>query len=99
MEREKGRVSHSGRNKPGGLEWLPHQDEPPAPAPLPETALLYSVDDVARMARVTRVAVVRLCLSGQMPPWKYIDGRRYWDRTGANHAAHIAFERRGLDAA
>jgi len=49
----------------------------------PDTGLLYSVADVARTARVSRVTVVRLCLNGDLPPWQEIDGRRYWDRQGA----------------
>ncbi len=49
----------------------------------PETGLLYSVDDVARIARVPKALVVRLCLEGRMPPWREVEGRRYWDRVGA----------------
>ena len=41
---------------------------------------MFSVDDVARAAGVPRVVVVRRCLDAAMPPWRVIDGRRYWDR-------------------
>ena len=54
----------------------------------PDTGLLYSVDDIALLARVSKVAVVRLCLAGLMPEWREIDGRRYWDRAAA--AAAVA---------
>ena len=52
----------------------------------PETGLLYAVDDIARMARVTKAVVVRLCLEGLMPGWVEVDGRRYWRRTSAVEA-------------
>lgn len=49
----------------------------------PETGLLYSVDDIARIARAPKALIVRLCLEGRMPPWQEVEGRRYWDRVGA----------------
>lgn len=52
-------------------------------APPPDSGLLYSVDDIATLASVSKVLVVRLCLAGQMPEWREIQGRRYWDRRGA----------------
>lgn len=65
------------------------QDQRPSAA-RPDTALLYSVDDIAAMARVSRVFVVRLCLAGEMPRWLDIDGRRYWDRGSMLAAVRIA---------
>jgi len=60
----------------------------------PDTGLLYSADDIARFAHVSKVTVFRLCLAGIMPKWREIDGRRYWDRKGAVEAvarlAHAA---------
>ena len=58
----------------------------PQRAALPDTAVLYSVDDIARMARVGKATVIRLCLSGRMPEWLEVDGRKYWDRDGADEA-------------
>jgi len=52
----------------------------------PDTALLYSVDDVATLARVSKVVVIKLCLAGVMPQWVEIDGKRYWDRPAAVEA-------------
>jgi|GEM_PF-3850651 len=59
-------------------------------APPPDTGLLYSVDDIANLARVRKVLVVRLCLAGHMPEWNEIQGRRYWDRRGAIDAVATA---------
>ncbi|MFW6108064.1 MAG: helix-turn-helix domain-containing protein [bacterium] len=44
----------------------------------PDTAVLYDVADVARLARVPRATVARLCHAGEMPDWIELDGRRYW---------------------
>ena len=60
-------------------------DKPPKES-LPDTALLYSVDDLAALARVNRVVVIRLCLAGVLPRWREIDGRRYWDHATATEA-------------
>jgi len=65
----------------------------------PETGLLYSVDDIARVAHVPKALVVRLCLDGRMPPWQEIDGRRYWDRAGAVDAIAEAICATGKRAA
>jgi hypothetical protein len=46
----------------------------------PDNAVLYSVDDIAHAARVSRVAVIRRCQAGRMPRWILVDGRRYWAR-------------------
>ena len=56
------------------------------PPERPDTGLLYSVDDVAALARVSKVLVVRLCLTGGMPEWREIEGRRYWTRLAAGKA-------------
>ncbi len=56
----------------------------------PETGLLYSVDDIARIARAPKALIVRLCLEGRMPPWQEVEGRRYWDRVGAVDAIAAA---------
>jgi hypothetical protein len=62
----------------------------------PDTGLLYSVDDLARLARVPKVVITRLCHSGEMPPWREIDGRKYWNRARAVEAlAHIEMLNRG----
>ena len=53
------------------------------PAGRPDTAVLYSVDDIALLARVSRVFVVRLCLAGELPGCMSVDGRRYWPRRDA----------------
>ncbi|MFO7898243.1 MAG: hypothetical protein R6V58_04185 [Planctomycetota bacterium] len=50
----------------------------PRSAGRPDTAVLYGVADVARLARVPRAVVVRLCHAGDMPEWIELDGRRYW---------------------
>ena len=55
----------------------------------PDTALLSSVEDIALLARVSKVTVVRLCLAGAMPKWREVDGRRYWDRAAAIEAVAI----------
>ena len=52
----------------------------------PDTALLYSVDDIALLAQVGRVFVVRLCLADELPGWISVHGRRYWDRRSAKAA-------------
>ncbi|MFH1730751.1 MAG: hypothetical protein ABIF82_03750 [Planctomycetota bacterium] len=62
------------------------EGNPTAPQGPPDTALLYSVSDIALLAQVGKAFVVRLCLAGQMPDWIEIDGRRYWDRRAAIHA-------------
>ena len=59
------------------MEW---ENRPSRQAAAPDTGLLYSVGDIARMARVPKVTVIRLCLSGDMPEWVESEGRRYWDR-------------------
>lgn len=67
---------------------------PGVPSPRPDTGVLYSVDDIARMARVSKVVVVRLCLCGGMPRWLEIEGKRYWGRAGAVEAvAQISLAR------
>ncbi len=53
------------------------------PGGRPDTAVLYSVDDIALLARVSRVFVVRLCLAGELPGCVSVDGRRYWPRRDA----------------
>lgn len=58
----------------------------PALAARPETAVLYSVDDLATLAWVSKVTVVRLCLAGALPDWTEVDGRRYWDHAAAREA-------------
>jgi len=62
------------------------EGNPRAPQELPDTALLYSVGDIALLAQVGKAFVVRLCLAGHMPDWIEIDGRRYWGRRAAIHA-------------
>ena len=52
----------------------------------PDTALLYSVADIAMLAQVSRVFVVRLCLAGELPHWIDVDGGRYWHRRAAIRA-------------
>jgi len=56
----------------------------------PDTGLLYSVDDIARMAGVPRVTVIRLCLDGDMPEWLESEGRRYWGRAALAKAVRRA---------
>jgi len=63
----------------------------------PDTGLLYSVDDVARLARVDRVVVVRLCLAKLMPAWIDVDGKRYWDRVSAVEAVALCARARMLE--
>ena len=65
----------------------------------PETGLLYSVDDIARIARVPKTLIVRLCLEGRMPRWREVEGRRYWDRVGAVDAIAEALAARPKRAA
>ncbi len=48
-----------------------------------DTALLYSVHDVAVLAQVSKAVVVKLCLAGEMPDWIEVEGRRYWPRAAA----------------
>lgn len=62
------------------------EGNPRHPKGLPDTALLYSVSDIALLAQVGKAFVVRLCLAGHMPDWIEIDGRRYWGRRAAIHA-------------
>jgi len=62
------------------------EGNPKSPQGLPDTALLYSVSDIALLAQVGKAFVVRLCLAGDMPGWTEIDGRRYWRRRAAIHA-------------
>ena len=52
----------------------------------PDTALLYSVADIAMLAQVSKVFVVRLCLAGQMPRGIDVDGSRQWPRRAAIRA-------------
>ena len=59
----------------------------------PETALLYSVADIARMARVGKASVIRLCLNGLMPEWLEIGGHKYWARANAVEAVAQASRR------
>ena len=82
-------------NAPTSTPRPAHYDRGPgAPNSRPDTGVLYSVDDIARMARVTNVVVVRLCLCGSMPQWLEIDGKRYWSRAGAVEAvARISMAR------
>jgi hypothetical protein len=54
----------------------------------PDTGVLYSVSDLARLAGVPRVTIIRRCRAGRMPPWRIIEGRRYWDRVGAVEALY-----------
>lgn len=65
----------------------------------PDTALLYSVSDIAMLAQVGKAFVVRLCLAGHMPDWIVIDGRRYWARRDAiravTHCRRAAREQAG----
>ena len=56
----------------------------------PDTALLYSVDDIATLGRVSKVVVIKLCLEGVMPQWIEIDRKRYWDRPAAIEALALA---------
>ena len=82
-------------NTPTSAPRPTHYDRGPrAPSPRPDTGVLYSVDDIARTARVTKVVVVRLCLRGSMPPWLEIEGKRYWGRADAVEAvARISLAR------
>jgi len=64
-------------------------DGRPAGVSPPDTAVLYSVEDVAMRADVEKAAVVRLCLAGVMPPWMVVQGRRYWNRAGAKEAVAV----------
>ena len=57
---------------------MPCPADRPTPAEPPDTAVLYDVGDVARLARVPRATVARLCHAGEMPDWIELDGRRYW---------------------
>ncbi len=72
-----------------GPELLPDAD-PSRPKERPDTALLYSVDDLAALARVNKVVIVRLCLAGVMPKWIEVEGRRYWPRPAAIEAVILA---------
>jgi hypothetical protein len=49
------------------------------------------MDELARLAWVSKVTVSRLYHAGLLPPCVQVDGRRYWDRAGATEAvARIA---------
>ena len=56
----------------------------------PDTAVLYSMHDVADIAGVSRVAISRLCREGNMPPWRVVHGQKCWDQAHVMEAVMAA---------
>lgn len=46
----------------------------------PDSAFLYSVDDIASLARVTKARIFKYVAEGGQPQPIVFDGRKYWTR-------------------